>query len=58
MFNLFTNTAWRHTLFLRQDRIDPGGFVQGVSTQQLADELKCDYGTLLNYRHEMQPQPC
>ncbi|MFM8330154.1 MAG: IS1595 family transposase [Candidatus Methylumidiphilus sp.] len=30
------------------------GFAQGVPTLQLADELGCDYGTLLNYRHEMQ----
>jgi hypothetical protein len=30
------------------------GFVQGIPTLQLADELGCDYGTLLGYRHEVQ----
>jgi len=32
----------------------PRGFAQGISTRQLADELECDYGTLLSYRHEIQ----
>ncbi len=30
------------------------GFAQGIPTLQLADELDCDYGALLNDRHEMQ----
>lgn len=55
VFNLFTGTIWAGThypctklvLILR-------GFAQGTPTLQLADELECDYGTLLNYRHEMQ----
>ena len=55
VFNIFTDTIWAGThyscskivLILR-------GFVQGTPTLQLADELECDYGTLLYYRHEMQ----
>lgn len=55
VFNLFTGTLWAGThypctkivLILR-------GFAQGTPTLQLADELKCDYGTLLHYRHQMQ----
>ncbi len=55
MFNLFTGTFWSGThysctkivLILR-------GFAQGIPTLQLADELECDYGTLLQYRHQMQ----
>ena len=55
VFNLFTGTVWAGThyscpkivLILR-------GFAQGTPTLQLADELTCDYGTLLDYRHEMQ----
>jgi len=55
VFNLFTGTPWGGThyscatiiLILR-------GFVQGTPTLQLADELECDYSTLLNYRHKIQ----
>lgn len=55
VFNLFTGTVWAGThyscskivLILR-------GVAQGTSTRQLADELECDYGTLLEYRHEIQ----
>ena len=55
IFNLFTGTVWAGThyscakivLILR-------GFAQGTPTLQLAEELRCDYGTLLNYRHEIQ----
>jgi transposase-like protein len=55
VFNLFTGTVWAGThyacavivMILR-------GFAQGIPTLQLADELGCDYGTLLGYRHEMQ----
>jgi transposase-like protein len=55
VFNLFTGTVWAGThyscskivLILR-------GFAQGIPTLQLSDELECDYGTLLNYRHKIQ----
>ena len=55
VFNVFSNTIWAGThyscpkivLILR-------GFVQGTPTLQLADELECDYGILLGYRHKMQ----
>lgn len=30
------------------------GFVRGTPTLQLADELVCDHGTLLDHRHQMQ----
>lgn len=36
-------------LFLR-------GVVQGLPTRLLADELGCDYGTLLTWRHRLQAQ--
>src|SRR5512136_1699339 len=52
VFNLFTDTVWAGThydgvtivLVMR-------GFVQGIPTLQLADELELDYETLLNRRH-------
>ncbi|MBU1661988.1 MAG: hypothetical protein KKD28_11025 [Chloroflexi bacterium] len=55
MFNLFTNTIWEGThydcptivLVMR-------GFVQGVPTLQLAEELDLDYGTLLERWHRIQ----
>lgn len=55
VFNVFTGTVWTGThyscakiiLILR-------GFTQGIPTLQLADELECDYGTLLDYRHQIQ----
>jgi transposase-like protein len=55
VFNLFTGSVWAGThyscamvvMILR-------GFVQGTPTLQLADELGCDYSTLLAYRHEIQ----
>ena len=55
VYNLFTNTIWSRTryncviivLIIR-------GFTQGVSTNQLADELNKDYGTLLERRHKVQ----
>jgi len=55
VFNLFTSTAWEGThydcitivLVMR-------GFVQGIPTLQLAEELKLDYGTLLERRHQIQ----
>ena len=55
VYNLFTNTIWSRTryncaiivMIIR-------GFTQGVSTNQLADELNKDYGTLLKRRHKIQ----
>ena len=55
VFNVFTGTVWAGThyscakiiLILR-------GLTQGIPTLQLADELDCDYETLLNYRHQIQ----
>jgi transposase len=55
VFNVFTNSEWAGThyscitivLVMR-------GFVQGVPTLQLADELELDYETLLARRHRLQ----
>ncbi len=55
VFDLFSGTVWSGThatcvtilLVMR-------GFVQGTPTQQLADELNLDYGTLLERRHRVQ----
>lgn len=55
VFNLFTDTLFSGThyscrilvLFLR-------GVVQGLPTRLLADELSCDYSTLLAWRHRLQ----
>jgi transposase-like protein len=55
VFNVFTHTVWSGThydcviivLLLR-------GFAQGTPTLQLAEELKLDYGTLLERRHRLQ----
>jgi transposase len=55
VFNGFTNSVWAGShypcvsivLVMR-------GFVQGVPTRQLADELGLDYGTLLERRHRVQ----
>jgi transposase-like protein len=55
VFNLFTATVWAGThydcvtvvLVMR-------GFVQGIPTLQLADELELDYESLLNRRHKVQ----
>lgn len=55
VFNLFTGTIWCRTrykcsvivLLMR-------GFVQGVPTLQLAEELELDYGTVLKWRHRIQ----
>jgi transposase-like protein len=55
VFNVYTGTLWAGThyscatvlLVLR-------GFAQGVPTRHLAQELGCDYGTLLGHRHAMQ----
>jgi hypothetical protein len=55
VFNLFTDSVWEGThydcitvvLVMR-------GFVQGMPTLQLAEELGLDYGTLLERRHQIQ----
>ena len=55
VFNLLTGTVWAGThydcvtivLVMR-------GFVQGVPTLHLAQELNLDYGTLLKRRHDIQ----
>jgi len=55
VFNVFTNSLWEGThyscttivLIMR-------GFVQGVPTLQLAEELDVDYSTLLERRHQIQ----
>jgi transposase-like protein len=55
VYNLFTNTVWsrtRHNCAIIVMIIR--GFTQGVSTNQLADELNKDYGTLLERRHKIQ----
>jgi len=55
VFNLFTGTPWTGTHYsCAKIMLILRGFAQGVSTRQLADELECDYGTLLGYRHELQ----
>jgi len=55
VYNIFTNTIWSGTkydcvtivLIIR-------GFTQGITTQQLAEELNRDYSSLLKRRHEIQ----
>ena len=55
VFNLLTGTVWEGThydcvtivLIMR-------GFVQGIPTLHLADELELDYSTLLKRRHRIQ----
>lgn len=55
VFNLFTGTVWVGTHYpCTKMALILRGFTQGTPTLQLADEWECDYGTLLNYRHEMQ----
>jgi hypothetical protein len=55
VFNLFTGTLWAGTHYsCAQIVLILRGFAQGIPTLQLAAELACDYGTLLDYRHEMQ----
>ena len=57
VYNLFTNTIWLGTsyscavvvLIFR-------GFLQGITTKHLAEELERDYGTLLKWRHKIQQQ--
>ena len=55
VYNLLTGTVWSGThydcvtivLVMR-------GIAQGIPTKHLADELKLDYGTLLDRRHKIQ----
>ena len=55
VFNVFSNTIWGGTHYsCPQIVLILRGFVQGTPTLQLADELECDYGILLGYRHKMQ----
>ena len=55
VFNVFTGTIWAGTSYrCTKIMLILRGFAQGTPTLQLADELGCDYGTLLNYRHKMQ----
>lgn len=57
VFNLFTGTVWAGTHYsCAKIVLIPRGFVQGIPTLQLADELACDYGTLLDCRHQHQIQ--
>jgi len=55
VFNVFTGTCWAGTHYSCAEIVlIVRGFVQGTPTLQLADELQCDYGMLLKYRHLMQ----
>jgi len=57
VFNVFTTTIWARTRYsCRTVVLVVRGFVQGVPTKQLADELHLDYGTLLGHRHAFQEQ--
>lgn len=55
VFNIFTDTEWAGSHYdVRTIVLVIRGFVQGVPTLQLADELNLDYGTLLDRRHKIQ----
>jgi transposase-like protein len=55
VFNAFTGTCWAGTHYsCAKIALILRGFAQGIPTLHLAEELECDYGTLLKYRHEMQ----
>ena len=57
VFNLFTDTIWCRTRYdCTTIVMVMRGVVQGVPTLQLAEELKLDYGTLLERRHRIQRQ--
>ena len=57
VFNVFTGTLWSGTHYnCREIVLVLRGIAQGVSTQQLADELELDYSTLLGRRHRIQEQ--
>ncbi len=54
-FNLFTGTIWSGTHYdCKTIVLVMRGFVQGIPTLQLAQELGLDYGTLLKRRHQVQ----
>jgi hypothetical protein len=54
VFNRFTGTVWAGTHYSRAKIVlILRGFVQGTPTLQLADEWACDYGLLLDDRHQM-----
>jgi len=55
VFNLFTGTIWSGTHYdCKTIVLVMRGFVQGIPTLQLAQELGLDYGTLLKRRHQVQ----
>lgn len=55
VFNIFTDTVRQGTHYgCRQIVLVMRGVAQGTPTLQLADELKVDYGTLLERRHRIQ----
>jgi len=55
VFNLFTGTIWSGTYYdCKTIVLVMRGFVQGIPTLQLAQELGLDYGTLLKRRHQVQ----
>ncbi len=55
VFNLFTDTVWSRTRRSCAEIVRiVQGFAQGTPTLHLAKELACDYGTLLELRHELQ----
>lgn len=55
VFNLFTGTIWSGTHYdCKTIALVMRGFVQGIPTLHLAQELDLDYETLLNRRHQVQ----
>lgn len=55
VFNLFTDTIWCGTHYTCSTIVMiMRGFVQGIPTLHLAEELELDYGTLLERRHRIQ----
>ena len=53
--NLFTGTLWAGTHYpCTKIVLIRRGFAPGTPTLPLADELECDDGTLLKYRHQRQ----
>jgi transposase len=59
VFNAFTGTALQGTHYRPSTLVMIlRGIAQGVSTAQLARELKCDRGHLLALRHRLQDRAC
>ena len=55
VYNVFTNTVWQGTHYdCKTIVLVIRGFVQGVPTKHLAEELGLDWGTLLARRDAMQ----